>query len=73
MSKTFYIPTVEVLDKNIAESYKYRRDKEDLGVLYYTINDNKWHVFDYMNNVKVSFDSEKRAKEFIKTSTPIYE
>ena len=72
MCMTFYIPSVSSGSK-VAEIYTYRRDKEDLGTMYYTINDNKWHVLDYMNSIKVSFDSEKQAREFIKTSTPILE
>lgn len=72
MSKTFYIPYVAILDRDITESYKYRRNKETLGLLFYTVNDNKWNIIDYMNDVKMNFDTEKQAKDFIRESTPIY-
>lgn len=71
MGKTFYIPVAEVVNRNVAESYRYRRDKEDLGLLFYTIDDDKWHVLDYMNNIENIFDTEKQAKAFIKDSTPV--
>lgn len=71
MSKTFYVPSVEVLTPNVAEAYNYRRNKETLGVLFYTVSDNKWNVLDFMNNVEKKFDTEKQAKDFIRTSTPV--
>lgn len=70
--KTFYSHSVDILGKDVAEAYSYRRNKETLGVLYYTISTGEWNVLDYMNNINNSFESEKQARKFIKEKTPIF-
>lgn len=69
--RTMYVKSVEVLNPKFVEAYTYRRQGENLGTLGCFI-DGTWVVVDFMNYEVRHFDSEHKAKEFIKTSTPIY-
>lgn len=71
MSKTFYIrETVEILVPGNIEAYTYRRNEESLGSLTLK-SDGLWYVFDFCNALEFKFNSENKARKFIREKTPV--
>lgn len=72
--KTMYVESIEnVLNSRYVEAYNYRRNNETLGILGLLKDQKTWIVLDFMNNIELTFDSQKKAKYFIRSNTPVLE
>lgn len=69
--KTTFVDSIEIMDTDVVTAYNYRKGGETLGTLTHRKSTNKWHVYDYMNEVENVFPTEAQAKTFIRKSSPI--
>lgn len=72
--KTMYVESIEnVLNSRYVEAYNYKRNNETLGILGLLKDQQTWIVLDFMNNIELTFKNQKKAKDFIRSNTPILE
>lgn len=72
--RTMYVESIEnVWNSRYVEAFNYRRNNENLGILGLLEDQQTWVVLDFMNNIELTFSSQRKAKAFIKQHTPILE
>lgn len=74
MERTMYVESIEnVWNSRYVEAFNYRRNDETLGILGLLEDQKTWVVLDFMNNIELTFGSQRKAKNFIKHHAPILE
>lgn len=63
--KIKYSRSILEVSSIVTTALDYKQSGRDLGVLFYTLTDNKWHVVDCTDFITKDFDTEKQAKEYI--------
>lgn len=74
MSKMSYHESIEIIRRDVIESYVYRRAGENLGTVSLVVSEageEMWVVFDFMEAQMRNFKTLSEAKKFIGKNVPI--
>lgn len=63
--KIYYTRSVVEVHPIVTTALDYKQSGKTLGVLYYTLTDNGWHVLDFIDLATKDFETEKQAKDYI--------